>query len=34
MVEARGRFLIRNIAMIFDRHLRERRNEGRYSRTI
>jgi oxygen-independent coproporphyrinogen-3 oxidase len=34
MVEPRGRFLIRNIAMSFDRHLRERRHEGRYSRTI
>jgi oxygen-independent coproporphyrinogen-3 oxidase len=33
-VEPKGRFLIRNIAMIFDRHLRERRTTARYSRTI
>ncbi|VEB44829.1 Oxygen-independent coproporphyrinogen-III oxidase [Chromobacterium violaceum] len=34
MVEPKGRFLIRNIAMIFDRHLRERETHARYSRTI
>ncbi|OWY39744.1 oxygen-independent coproporphyrinogen III oxidase [Xenophilus sp. AP218F] len=34
MVEPKGRFLIRNIAMIFDRHLRERETKARYSRTI
>lgn len=34
MVEPKGRFLIRNIAMIFDRHLRERRTQARYSKTI
>ena len=34
MVEPKGRFLIRNIAMIFDRHLRERRTHARYSKTI
>ncbi|MCS3816704.1 oxygen-independent coproporphyrinogen-3 oxidase [Chromobacterium alkanivorans] len=34
MVEPRGRFLIRNIAMIFDKHLRERRTQARYSKTI
>ncbi|AUH49900.1 oxygen-independent coproporphyrinogen III oxidase [Chromobacterium sp. ATCC 53434] len=34
MVEPKGRFLIRNIAMIFDRHLRERQTQARYSRTI
>lgn len=34
MVEPKGRFLIRNIAMIFDRHLRERETQARYSRTI
>ncbi|MCP9759382.1 oxygen-independent coproporphyrinogen III oxidase [Aquitalea sp. S1-19] len=34
MVEPRGRFLIRNIAMVFDRHLRERKTQARYSKTI
>ncbi|WP_434633397.1 oxygen-independent coproporphyrinogen III oxidase [Chromobacterium sp. CV08] len=34
MVEPKGRFLIRNIAMIFDRHLRERETRARYSKTI
>ncbi|AOZ50141.1 oxygen-independent coproporphyrinogen III oxidase [Chromobacterium vaccinii] len=34
MVEPQGRFLIRNIAMIFDRHLRERETRARYSKTI
>lgn len=34
MVEPKGRFLIRNIAMVFDRHLRERQTQARYSRTI
>ncbi|NHQ82710.1 oxygen-independent coproporphyrinogen III oxidase [Chromobacterium vaccinii] len=34
MVEPQGRFLIRNIAMIFDRHLRERETHARYSKTI
>jgi oxygen-independent coproporphyrinogen-3 oxidase len=34
MVEPKGRFLIRNIAMAFDRHLRERQTKARYSRTI
>lgn len=34
MVEPKGRFLIRNIAMLFDRHLRERQTHARYSKTI
>jgi oxygen-independent coproporphyrinogen-3 oxidase len=34
VVEPRGRFLIRNVAMIFDRHLREKQTWARYSRTI
>ncbi|KZE32801.1 oxygen-independent coproporphyrinogen III oxidase [Crenobacter luteus] len=34
MVEPRGRFLIRNIAMVFDRHLRERASGARYSQTV
>jgi AcrR family transcriptional regulator len=34
MVEPKGRFLIRNIAMLFDRHLRERETRARYSKTI
>jgi oxygen-independent coproporphyrinogen-3 oxidase len=34
MVEPKGRFLIRNIAMLFDRHLRERETKARYSKTI
>lgn len=33
-VEPKGRFLIRNIAMIFDRHLRERETRARYSKVI
>ena len=33
-VEPRGRFLIRNIAMVFDRHLRERETHARYSKVI
>ncbi|MBV8046403.1 MAG: oxygen-independent coproporphyrinogen III oxidase [Paludibacterium sp.] len=33
-VMPKGRFLIRNIAMIFDRHLRERQTKARYSKTI
>jgi len=33
-VEPRGRFLIRNIAMIFDRYLRERETHARYSKVI
>lgn len=33
-IEPRGRFLIRNIAMIFDRYLRERQETARYSRMI
>ncbi len=34
MVEPKGRFLIRNIAMIFDKHLRERETRARYSKVI
>jgi len=34
MVAPKGRFLIRNIAMVFDRHLREKRSQARYSKTI
>lgn len=34
MVAPKGRFLIRNIAMVFDRHLRERETTARYSKTI
>lgn len=34
MVAPKGRFLIRNIAMVFDRHLRERETKARYSQTI
>ncbi|TDR78304.1 oxygen-independent coproporphyrinogen III oxidase [Paludibacterium purpuratum] len=33
-VEPKGRFLIRNVAMIFDRHLRERQTKARYSKVI
>lgn len=33
-VEPKGRFLIRNIAMIFDRHLRERETKAKYSKVI
>ena len=34
MVAPKGRFLIRNTAMVFDRHLRERTTTARYSQTI
>ncbi|GGY27536.1 oxygen-independent coproporphyrinogen III oxidase [Paludibacterium paludis] len=34
MVEPKGRFLIRNIAMIFDKHLRDRQSGARYSKVI
>lgn len=34
LVTPRGRFLIRNIAMVFDRHLREKATHARYSKTI
>ncbi|MFN7753026.1 MAG: oxygen-independent coproporphyrinogen III oxidase [Pseudomonadota bacterium] len=33
-VTPRGRFLVRNLCMVFDRHLRDRPVEGRYSRTV
>jgi len=33
-VTARGRLLVRTIAMVFDRHLREQRERARYSRVI
>ena len=33
-IEPRGRLLVRNIGMVFDRYLRQSRSEGRYSRTI
>jgi oxygen-independent coproporphyrinogen-3 oxidase len=33
-VTSRGRFLIRNICMVFDRYLRQRRDSPRYSRVI
>jgi len=33
-VTPRGRFIIRNICMVFDRYLREKRPGGRYSRVI
>jgi oxygen-independent coproporphyrinogen-3 oxidase len=33
-VTARGRLLVRTIAMVFDRHLREQREHARYSRVI
>ena len=33
-VEPKGRFLIRNIAMLFDRHLRERKSGASYSKVI
>jgi oxygen-independent coproporphyrinogen-3 oxidase len=33
-VTSRGRLLVRTIAMIFDRHLREQRESARYSRVI
>ena len=35
LIEANaGRFLIRTIAMVFDRHLREKQAQARYSRVI
>lgn len=34
VVEPRGRFLIRNIAMVFDKHLREKKTHAQYSKTI
>jgi oxygen-independent coproporphyrinogen-3 oxidase len=33
-VTARGRLLVRTVAMVFDRHLREQRESARYSRVI
>ncbi|MDO4694501.1 MAG: oxygen-independent coproporphyrinogen III oxidase [Eikenella sp.] len=33
-VSAKGRFLIRNIAMVFDHHLRHRATSARYSQTV
>ncbi len=33
-VTAKGRFLIRNIAMVFDKHLRERNTQATYSQTV
>jgi oxygen-independent coproporphyrinogen-3 oxidase len=33
-VTARGRLLVRSVAMVFDRHLREQRERARYSRVI
>ncbi|HEY7840160.1 MAG TPA: oxygen-independent coproporphyrinogen III oxidase [Gammaproteobacteria bacterium] len=33
-VTPRGRLLVRNVCMVFDRHLRERPGAGRYSRAI
>ncbi len=33
-VTARGRLLVRTVAMVFDRHLREQRERARYSRVI
>jgi oxygen-independent coproporphyrinogen-3 oxidase len=33
-VTPRGRLLIRTVAMVFDRHLREQRERGKYSRVI
>lgn len=33
-ITPKGRFLIRTIAMAFDRHLREKQTQARYSRTI
>ena len=34
LVEPKGRFLIRNIAMLFDRYLREKQTAASYSKTI
>ncbi len=33
-VTARGRLLVRNVAMLFDRHLREAQSQARYSKVI
>jgi oxygen-independent coproporphyrinogen-3 oxidase len=33
-VTPKGRFLVRNLCMLFDRHLRERPLQGRYSKTV
>jgi oxygen-independent coproporphyrinogen-3 oxidase len=33
-VAPKGRFLVRNLCMVFDRHLRDRPVEGRYSKTV
>jgi oxygen-independent coproporphyrinogen-3 oxidase len=33
-VSPQGRFLVRNLCMVFDRHLRDRPVEGRYSKTV
>jgi oxygen-independent coproporphyrinogen-3 oxidase len=33
-VSPKGRFLVRNLCMVFDRHLRERPVDGRYSKTV
>ncbi len=33
-VTSRGRFLVRNLCMVFDRHLRDRPTAQRYSRTV
>ena len=33
-VTPKGRFLIRNIAMVFDRHLRSRDTAAKYSQTV
>jgi oxygen-independent coproporphyrinogen-3 oxidase len=33
-VTPKGRFLVRNLCMVFDRHLRDRPVEGRYSKTV
>ena len=34
VVAPRGRLLMRTVAMVFDRHLREQRERARYSRVI
>jgi oxygen-independent coproporphyrinogen III oxidase len=34
VVTPRGRLLVRTVAMVFDRHLREQREQARYSRVI
>ena len=33
-VTPRGRLLVRSVAMVFDRYLREQREQARYSRVI